>query len=68
MRKLFFLLIIVTSFIPGNVSAFDNERTHPRLTDEAMDNSDMNQYLVDNLNLSNVRMVSHLDGLLPKGE
>lgn len=50
MRKLCFLLIIITSLISGNVSAFDKKETHPKLTDEAIKSSKLKVFLTDNLN------------------
>jgi hypothetical protein len=50
MRKLCFLFIITAALIPGNVSAFNNEVTHPDLTDRAIRSSKLSDYLKDTLN------------------
>ena len=52
MKKLLLLPIITAFLIPGNVLAFDNQITHPRLTDEAIEYSGLREYLVATLNLS----------------
>ena len=51
MRKSCFLFIIAAALISGNVSAFDNEVTHPDLTDRAIRSSKLSDYLKDTLNL-----------------
>jgi len=53
MRKSYIFPIIISILISGNVSAFDNKKTHPIITDEAIDIAEINQYLEDNLNLAN---------------
>ena len=56
MKKLCFLLIIIISIIfvfSGNVSAFDNENTHPDLTDEAIEKSKLYDYFKNTLNFPN---------------
>lgn len=49
MRKLCFLLIVISLLISRNASAFDN-KTHPRLTDEAIESSKLKVILTDSLN------------------
>jgi len=51
MRKLFFLLIFITYLVSGNSSAFDNETTHPRLSDVSIISSSINEYVINNLNM-----------------
>lgn len=51
MRKLIFSIILISSLLSGNVSAFDNKITHRRLTDEAIENSSLYECLLNNLNL-----------------
>jgi len=52
MKKLSFFPLIIVFLVSGNVSAFDHEITHRQLTEKAIENSLANQYLIDNLNLS----------------
>ena len=63
MKKLIIYVFIIFVF-SGNVSAFDNEKTHRHLTDEAIERSELktNGYLKNNLNLPN-SLDTIIDGL-----
>jgi len=46
----FSLLILITLYSYKNANAYDDQDTHPKITDSAIENSNINSYLINSLN------------------
>jgi len=49
MKKLWLFTIFLAGMIYVNASAYDNEDTHPRITEKAVESSDIGEYLIEML-------------------